>query len=119
MPVSGRDSPHRNHFNDLNSCERIGEDKMFVTKNGLVLTAAVVAVAMGMGCARKDDAKFANAKVAVSTQAIQSDINSIQLTISDAATPGPGFPIVSLLTKAPAGNVWTGNVSNIPAAPAP
>src|SRR5262249_8444726 len=91
---------------------------MYLTKNWFTLTAAVVAVGLGVGCAKKPSEKFANAKVAVSTQSVQSDIGSIHLTITDPATRGPRFPITTLLPKAPAGNVWTGNVSQIPANPA-
>ena len=87
----------------------------------LALAAAVtLTAALGTGCSgqKANDAGPANVKVAVSTQALQSDIGSIQLTIDGQPdSPGaPGFPIVTLLSKDPgAGNVWTGNVTGIPA----
>jgi len=94
---------------------------MYFLKKSLALTTMLVmAVALGTGCNNKTESKptTANAKVAIEASALQSDIGSVQLTIDGA--PGspagtPGFPITTLLTKAAAGNVWTGNVTQIPA----
>ena len=93
---------------------------MFSLKKSLALaTVAVMAAALGTGCsAKKDGPTTANAKVAIDTAALQSDLGSIQITI-DAQPGSPantqGFPITAFLSKAPSGNVWTGNVSQIPA----
>ncbi|HVP62387.1 MAG TPA: SBBP repeat-containing protein [Myxococcaceae bacterium] len=90
----------------------------------LALAVSMLTVAFGAGCnnAKNDGPKSANAKISVSGAAVQSDIQSIQISITDSAppaAPSAGFPIVALLTKAPAGNVWTANVTGIPANPAP
>jgi hypothetical protein len=102
---------------------------MMRMKNGLALAAALCAVAFAAGCGSSSksgsvggSSSTAKAKVAVSTSNLQSDIKSIQLQIFDVpppGTPGTGFPITTFLTLAPAGNVWTANVTGIPAAAAP
>jgi hypothetical protein len=105
---------------------------MMRMKNVPALAAALLAVAFAAGCSSKADksgsgdsptGSFAKAKVAVSAAATQTQIKSIKLTIVDTdptatppGVPGAGFPITAFLTLAPAGNVWTGNITNIPAA---
>jgi hypothetical protein len=101
------------------------EKKMYSLKKSLALaTVVLTAAVLGTGCSSKTEntPQTANAKIAVSSAAVQGDIQSIQLSITDVAppgAPGAGFPITALLTKSAAGNVWTANVTGIPAAPAP
>jgi len=93
------------------------------TKRYLALAAAVMmTAALGSGCAKKSDERSAHAKITVDASALQSDVQSIQLTITgEPDSPGaPGFPITAFLTKpSPSSNVWVGNVSSIPAAATP
>jgi hypothetical protein len=81
-------------------------------KRYLALLAAVVMTgALGSGCsAKKDEAATAKAQVSVQMKVI-ADVTRIQLTI----TGNGQSPIIADLTKASAGNVWTANVSSIPA----
>jgi hypothetical protein len=91
-------------------------------KNPLALVAAVaMATVFGVGCsAQKDATPSARAKIAVSTAAAMADVSSIKVTIDDnGVAPLFSPPIDLVLTKAPAGNVWTGNITQIPAAQAP
>jgi hypothetical protein len=94
-----------------------------IAKKYLALAVAVtMAAGVGTGCsggAKKDEAQnqLANAKVAVSTAAIQADVTKITLTVDAApgsAAPGV-LPFSVDLSKGAAGNVWTGNVTGIPA----
>jgi hypothetical protein len=91
-------------------------------KKYLALAAVVGMTAVfGAGCSSAAKATpAAQAKVAVSTAALViADVTSIKVTIDDNAVAPLFGPIDLLLTKAPAGNVWTGNITQIPANPAP
>src|SRR5262245_27100065 len=96
---------------------------MFYVRKSLALALAVaMTAALGTGCGAKkgsqDGAGSGNAKVAVSTAAIIGDVTKVALTISagTVSATNPAFPdITATLTKGAAGNVWTANVTNIPA----
>ncbi len=87
---------------------------MLQNRSFILAAALMVAVGATTGCSAKKQ-PTANAKVSVDTSAIIGSVGSIKLTIS-----GTGMSdVTTQLTRAAAGNVWTGNVTNIPAAPAP
>jgi hypothetical protein len=90
-------------------------------KRYLALAAAVtIAATVSTGCsggAKSNEDAVGKVKFAVSAAGVTADITSMKLVID--AMPGsvattPGFPIELGLSKAPAGAVWTANVSNIP-----
>jgi hypothetical protein len=96
---------------------------LYVKKHLALAAAVMMTAALGTGCSgagqKTADEPTAKAKVSVSSALTIATIGSLKLTIDSSATGTPtgtiGFPIVTLLNKAPAGNVWTGNVTNIPA----
>jgi hypothetical protein len=91
---------------------------LLLTRKYLALAATALAVVGSTGCSQKKSSDAgvpdtASAKVTVSTAAVvQSDITRITLTVSGAAAPAMS-PMRTSLTKA--GNVWTGNLTGIPA----
>ncbi len=91
-------------------------------KKYLALAAVVGMTAMfGAGCSgpAAKATPTAQAKVAVSSSLVLGDVTSIKVTIEDNGAAPLFTAIDLLLTKAPAGNVWTGNITQIPANPAP
>jgi hypothetical protein len=110
--------------NDSRSEHPIEEAKpmLLFTRKYLALAAALLAAGLSTGCSQKNaseaggDSPGAKAKVTISAAAVaQTDIARIKLTVTGTATD-PMSPMTTFLTKS--GNVWTGNLTHIPAAAA-
>jgi hypothetical protein len=99
---------------------------MHMAKKYLALAAAVTMTALGStGCSKQSsvgvDRKNAGATVAVdmsSVAAVIGDIGRLEVQIQDLGN-APTFPAFTTVLTQKANNVWSGQISNIPANPTP